>query len=437
MINVNKKKEDGKIVFTIEVPFSDYEKHIDHAIEHISEHVDIKGFRPGKAPKNMIIAKVGEMAVYQEALQEIVEHTYHEALEKEEIKEKVFYEPEIKIEKLAPGNPIVYTAELMLVPEVKLGKYQGLNVKKEKQDTNSKEFKEKVEKTIEELQRMRSKEVAKNDGSIEDGDKADIDLDLFINGVPLENGSYKNYKEEVKKEKFIPGYYEELLGLKVGDNKEFELTFPNEYFEKNLAGKKVTFKIKVNTIYKLELPEINDEFAKTLRFETLDAFKKQLEENIIHEDSHKDEEKKSMQIMEQILKDSKISEIPERLVKMEAKKMINELKVNVENSGMSWDNYKESIKKNEEDLEKDFQVKAEERLKMSLILEDIAEKEKIEVTEEELNKEIEGAKAYYASHPDFENIKHNLSHPEYQAQVKRAIRNEKVVKFLKEKNLVE
>jgi len=437
MINTIKKQENGKIILTIEVPFEDYKKYIEHAAEHISEHVEVKGFRPGKAPYNMVAAKVGEMAIYEEALQFIVESSYYEALQTQDIKEKVFHEPEIKIEKLAPGNPIIFIAELMLVPEIKLGKYKDLKIKKEKQDTNSKEFKDKVEKTIEELRRMRSVEVAKNDGVIADGDKADIDLDLFINGVPLENGSYKNFKEEVRVERFIPGYYEQIIGLKVGDKKEFELTFPEDYFEKTLANKKVLFKIVVNAINKVELPEFNDDFAKTLKFDTLEAFKKQLEENIIHEDAHKDEEKLSVKMLEAIEKDSKISELPARLVLMETKKMVNELKGNIEQNGMDFENYKTSIKKTEEELQEEFKTKAEERLKISLIIEKIAEEEKIDVTDEELNKELEAAKIHYNSHPDFENIKQNLEHPEYQAQVKRVLKNEKVVKFLKEKNIIE
>ena len=284
---------------------------------------------------------------------------------------------------------------------------------------------------------MRGVEVAKNDGVIEDGDKADIDLDLFINGVPLENGSYKNFKEEVKKERFIPGYYENIIGLKIGDLKEFELTFPEDYFEKKLANKKVLFKVKVNAINKIELPEINDDFAKTLKFDTVDAFKKQIQENIIQEDSNKEDEKLAVKMLEEIAKDSKVTEIPGRLVLLETKKMVNELKSNIEQSGMDFENYKSSIKKTEEELQEEFKTKAEERLKMSLIIQKIAEEEKIDITEEELNKEIESAKVYYSSHPDFENIKKNLEHPEYQAQVKRVLINEKVVKFLKEKNIIE
>lgn len=437
MINTTKKQENGKLIFTIEVPFEDYKKHIEHAAEHISEHVEIKGFRPGKAPYNMVVAKVGEMVVYEEALQKIVESSYYEALQSQDIKEKVFYEPEIKIEKLAPGNPIIFTAELMLVPEIKLGKYKDLKIKREKQDTNSKEFKEKIEKTIEELRKMRSSEIAKNDGVIEDGDKADIDLDLFINGVPLENGSYKNFKEEVKKERFIPGYYENILGLKVGDLKEFELIFPEDYFEKKLANKKVLFKVKINAINKIELPEINDDFAKTLKFEKLEDFKKQIEQNIIQEDSNKQDEKLSVKMLEDIIKNSKISEIPERLVILESKKMVNELKSNIEQGGMDFENYKSSIKKTEEELQDEFKIKAEERLKMSLVLEKISEEEKIEISEEDLNKEIELAKSHYTSHPDFENIKKNLEHPEYQNQLKRVLKNEKVIKFLKENNIIE
>ncbi len=437
MVNTTQRREDGKLIFTIEVPYEDYKSDIEHAAEHISHHIEMKGFRPGKAPYNVVAAKVGEMSIYEEAMQSIIEKAYYEALKTQEIKDKVFYEPEIKIEKLAPGNPIVFTAELMLVPEVKLGKYEGLKIKKTKQDTSSKEFKEKIDKTIEELRRMRAKEEAKNDGVIEDGDMVDIDLDLFMNGVPLENGSYKNFKEEVKKERFIPGYYEQLLGMKVGETKEFELTFPENYFEKNLANKKVLFKAKVNAINKIVLPEVDDNFAKGLKFENLEAFKKQLQDNILLEDSNKEEEKLSVEMLEKIIKDSKISEIPARLVILETNKMVGELRNSVEQSGMNFDNYKSSINKTEEELQNEFKPKAEERLKMSLVIDKIAEAEKIEISQEELDKEIDSARTYYASHPDFETIKQNLERPEYQEQVKRVLRNEKVMKFLKEKNITE
>ena len=434
-IVTTKKQEEGKIIFQIEVPFFDYEKNIRHAAEHISEHVNVPGFRKGKVPYDMVVKTVGEMAIYEEALQGIVESAYKEEMPKQEIKEKIFFEPEIKVEKLVPGDSIIFSVEYMLIPEIKLGKYKDLKIKKEQIDINSEEVKNKIEKTISELQASKEK-MTLEDKVVEEGDKVTLNMDLLLNGVILEDGSVKNYTQLVDKKLFIQGFVENLLGLKATEKKEFELTFPEEYFDKKVAGKKILFKVEIIGVYKIEKPELNDEFVKNFGFEKAEDFKKQIEKNIKDEMDYKENDKKSIEMIEEIIKNSTIDKIPERLITLETQKMIDELKDNLQQSGMDFEKYKEAIKKSEEDLSNEFKPKAEERIKMSLVIEKISEEEKIVATEEEVNKEVEDAKNYYNGHPEFETIKNNIESPSYRSQLERMLKNEKTIKFLREQNFI-
>ncbi|HQL11421.1 MAG TPA: trigger factor [bacterium] len=435
-IIINKKLEESKLVFNIEIPFFDYEKYIRESAEHLSERVNIPGFRKGKAPYDIVAKEVGEMAIYENALQDIIENAYDEFIKKTEIKEKIFYELDIQVAQLVPGNPIVFNIEYMLIPEITLGDYRNLKIKKSKIDTSSEEFKLKVNNAISELQD--SKSIKKEmDKAIEIGDQATLNMDLFLDGVPLEDGSIKDYTQLIDPKIFIPGFVENLVGLKSGDKKEFELLFPDNYFDNKVAGKKILFKVEILKVYKVDKPELNDEFAKGFGFDKYDDLKKHIENNIRDEIEAKEIDKKTIEMINKIIQNSKISPIPDRLIDLETKKMIEELKDSLSQSGMDFERYKESINKTEEELKNEFRPKAEERLKMALIIDKISEVENIIVTEEEINKEIEDAKNYYKNHPDFENIKNNLEQPAYRQQLGRVLKNEKTIKFLREQNFID
>lgn len=435
-IIINKKLEESKLVFNIEIPFFDYEKYIRESAEHLSEHVNIPGFRKGKAPYDIVAKEVGEMTIYENALQDIIENAYDEFIKKTEIKEKIFYEPDIQVAQLVPGNPIVFNIEYMLIPEITLGDYRNLKIKKSKVDTSSEEFKLKVNNAISELQD--SKSIKKEmDKAIEIGDQATLNMDPFLDGVPLEDGSIKDYTQLIDPKIFIPGFVENLVGLKSGDKKEFELLFPDNYFDNKVAGKKILFKVEILKVYKVDKPELNDEFAKGFGFDKYDDLKKHIENNIRDEIEAKEIDKKTIEMINKIIQNSKISPIPDRLIDLETKKMIEELKDSLSQSGMDFERYKESINKTEEELKNEFRPKAEERLKMALIIDKISEVENIIVTEEEINKEIEDAKNYYKNHPDFENIKNNLEQPAYRQQLGRVLKNEKTIKFLREQNFID
>ena len=226
--------------------------------------------------------------------------------------------------------------------------------------------------------------------------------------------------------------------LYIGDNTG-EIVLDRLLVKHRLSiGKKVTFNVKINSIKTKQLPELNDEFVSSLgaNYKTISDLKTQIESNIKQDLELRDADKKTIDILNKIVEDSKIEELPERLIQAECKKMLEELKSSIEQNGMEFENYKESIKKTEEQLLEEFKPKAQERLKMSLCIDKIAEQEKIESTEEELNKELENAMKYYASHPDFEKVRDKLTDPAYQGHLRKMIKNEKGIKFLREKNLI-
>lgn len=433
-IQVNKTQDKTQIILNISVPYEDYKKYVEKSAENFSKNVEIKGFRKGTAPYDIVAKHVGEMNVYENALEEIINNSYYEAIKEIGEDVKFFVEPEITIEKMAPNNPIEYVAKLMLVPEIKFGKYKGLNYKI-KNTYKEEEIKDKAKKSIEELLEMRSKESVQ-DKAIESGDKATMNLELSQNGVVLEDGQIKDFNSVCEEQKFIPGFFENIKGMKAGEDKSFELEFPKDYFESKLAGKKVKFKCEVKTVYKREIPELNDDFVKTLgNFKNKEEFIKQIEENVSREGIEKGKEKTTIEILEDIKNKSKIAEIPERLINLEAKKMLEELKNSVAQSGMDWNSYKDSIKKSDEELEKEFSPKAKERVISSLILEKIGEEEKIEVDPEEIKEEIEQTKKMYVTHPDYENIEKNLNDPRYISNLERIMKNRKTIEFLQKENI--
>jgi trigger factor len=433
-IQTTKTQEKSELILKVSVPYEDYKKYIEKSAENFSKNIEIKGFRKGAAPYDVVAKQVGEMNVYDNAIEEIVQSSYYEAIKEIEKDVKFFVEPEITIEKMAPNNPIEYTAKLMLVPEIKLGKYKELNYKI-KNTYKEEEIKNKSKKSIDELLEMRAKESVQ-DKAIESGDKATMNLELSQNGVILEDGQIRDFNSICEEQKFIPGFFKNMEGMKAGETKNFELEFPKDYFESKLAGKKVNFKCEIKTVYKREIPELNDDFVKTLgAFQNKEEFVKQIEENVAREGLDKGKDKTTIEVLEEIKNKSKISEIPERLIKFEAKKMVEELQNSVSQSGMDWDSYKDSIKKSEEELEKEFMTKAKERVISSLILEKIGEEEKITVDPEEVKEEIEQTKKMYATHPEYENIEKNLNDPRYISNLERVMKNRKTIELLQKENI--
>ncbi len=415
----NLPKSELEIMVTI--PKEELEPFMQRAAERLSQETKIEGFRPGKAPLNIIKQRVGEMKLLEEAAALAVEKSYIDIATKEKI--EPLSSPKIEFIKLAPDNDFVFKATVALIPKVKVGDYKSIKIKENEMKITD----DQINKVIDEIRESRAKEVLETKAA-EKGDKVEIDFDVFRDNVPIEGGTQKKYPLIIGSGHFIPGFEENLIGLKANEEKEFELNFPNEYHNKSLAGKPAKFKVKVLAVYKREIPEINDEFARSLGQESIDKLKEQIQQNLEHEEHHKEDERVERELLERLIEKSEFGEIPDLLIDAETKKMIQELESNIAMQGLKFDDYLKHLNKTAEQLKLDFVPQAIKRVKGALLMRQIYFDDKLEIQEAEIDQEIEKLSQYYQNNPE---VVKNFKTPEYRDYVRNMIGNQKVMEILK------
>ncbi len=420
-----KKLPKSLVEFTITVPEEDYTPYLAKAATRISNRIAISGFRKGHVPYDIIKKEVGEAAILQEAAEEIIQKTFFEAVKSENI--HTIGQPQIALEKLAPGNDFIYKATVATLPQVKLPDLSKISVERKAKKVEAKE----AEETLTALRGMQAKEIVKS-GKAEGTDKLVIDLEMFIDNVPLEGGQAKDSAVYLSENHYIPGFNEQVAGLQKDESKEFTLKFPKEHYQKMFAGKEVQFKVKVKDVFERQLPEANDEFAKSLGRETIQELKDLILKNMQAEAESKADQQAEIEILNEVINQSEFEEIPELLVDSERQKMFYELKRDLDKNGVSIEQYLSDIKKDEKSLFEEFRVQAEKRAKAALISRSIAEEFKLEVSETEIDAEIENLKAHYK---DDKEAQDRLKTADVRYSIATLLQNKKVVAFLKEKIL--
>ncbi len=413
------------VEFTVTVPADEYTPYLTKAAVRISNRIAVSGFRKGNVPYDIIKREVGEAAILQEAAEEIVQKTFFEALHAEHV--HTIGQPQIALEKVAPGNDFVYKATVASLPHVKLPDLSKISVERKTKKIEDKD----AEETIKALRGMQAKEVVKTNAA-EGTDKIVIDMDMLIDNVPMEGGQAKDYAVYLSEDHYIPGFNEQVLGLKKDDQKEFTLTFPKTHYQKLFAGKEVKFKVKVKDVYERQLPEVNDEFAKALGRDTVKELKELIIKNMSVEAEGKADQQAEIEILNAVIEKSEFDEIPELLIDSERQKMFYELKRDLDKNGVSIEQYLADIKKDEKSLFEEFRVQAEKRAKAALISRSIAEEQKLEVSETEIDAEIENLKKHYT---DDKEAQDRLKTQDVRYSIATLLQNKKVVAFLKEKVL--
>jgi trigger factor len=417
------KNPKSTVTAVITVAPADYAKHMEAAATRLSQRAAIHGFRPGKAPYNIVKQQLGEVRILEEAMQSIVEKNFFQVVQEEKL--ETIGMPQITIEKFAPGNDLVFKAEVALLPEVKLADIAKIKVEKKAVTVS----KEQLDETINHLRKMQGKEVLK-DGAAGKDDKIVVDFDMFIDNVAIEGGQAKNHQIYLNEPHYIPGLAEQLVGLKKDAAKEFKLKFPKEHYQKNFAGKDVDIKVKANEVYTLEYPEINEEFAKALGQKSLEELRNLLTANISKEEEKKETERVEVAILDQVIEGSTFGEIPEVLLNAEKQKIFYELKQGLEERGISVEQYLNDIKKTEKELQDGFAEQADKRAKAALISRAIAKENNLAVEESELSAEVDAIRAAYPNNP---TVEENLKRKEVLDTVASTIQNRKVMAWLKEK----
>jgi trigger factor len=420
------KLEGNEGVLTVEVDAEKVNEGLDAAFKKVVKNIAIPGFRKGKVPRVIFEKRFGVEALYQDALDILLPEAYAKAVEEAGI-EPVDV-PKIDIEQMEKGKSLIFTAKVTVKPEVKLGQYKGLEV--EKMDATVTD--EDVENELKRLQENYAELVVKEDGKVENGDTAVIDFEGFVDGEPFEGGKAENYSLEIGSGTFIPGFEDQLIGMQAGEEKEIEVTFPEEYHAKELAGKPATFKVKVHEIKEKRLPALDDEFAKDVddEVETLEQLKDKIRKRL--EEMKKNEAEAALRdaVVEKAAENAEI-DIPEVMVKNETDRMLREFDQRLQMQGLNLELYYQFSGQDEAALREQMKEDAEKRVRVALTLEAIAKAENIQVTEEEVNEELEKmAKAYNLEVEKLKELLGNLD------GVKEDLKWRKTIDFLVENSKV-
>lgn len=418
------EKNKGKAVITLTIDKNEIEEGMKKVAEKISKEKEVKGFRKGKAPYEVIKEQFGEMALFEQAAEELIRAHFVDAMLKENL--NTVGQPYFNTEVFAPGNDILVTAEIALFPEAKkLADYKKPQLDK----VSTTPSKEDIDQAKADLARMQTKEVLKDDeGKVKKGDKAVVSLTMKKDGVVLEGGEGQDHAIYTAEGHYIPGIVDEILGLKKGDNKSFTLPFPEDHYQKHLAGQPVDFEISIKEVYGLEVPEIDDAFAKNLGLKDAKELEGKLEENLRAEKEKESIMEAEQKALDYMIENSTFGDIPDILVNQEIEKMVQELKHNVEAQGIDLDDYLKRIDKSLADLKLDFSTNALKRIKASIVVQAIAEKEDIKPDPAEIDSELDKLAERYG-----EEQKEMIYSPQYRNYFEEQMKNKKVVEFLIEK----
>ena len=417
------KLEKNMAKLTVEVPAEEVEKALQAAYMKEKNKISIPGFRKGKVPRAMIEKMYGAAVFYEEAANILIQDNYAAAME--ESKEDIVSRPTIDIVQIESGKPFIFTAEVAVRPEVTLGKYKGVQVTKI--DTTVTD--EEVEAALEKEQQKNSRTVTVTDRPVANGDTAVIDFEGFVDGIAFEGGKGENHPLEIGSHSFIDTFEVQLVGHNAGDEVEVNVTFPEKYQAADLAGKPAVFKVMINEIKAKELPELNDEFASEVsEFDTLAEYKEDLRKHLEVEKENEAKRTKEDEAIKKII-DKSTMEIPEAMIETQCENMINEFAQRIAQSGLSMEQYMQFSGMTIDGLKEQVRPEAETRIKSSLVLEQIAKEENIEVSEDEINAEVEKMAAQYGMEAD--KLKEYLGDAEKES-IKRDLSVTKAVDLIME-----
>ncbi len=422
-MNVKQTKlPKSQMEIEFELTEEEFKHHMEHAVEHLKKHIKVDGFRPGQAPNKLVEDKLKPEALLMEAGDHAVQHVYSDYIIENNL--EPVGQPEVSIIKIAQGSPFVFKAKITLLPDVELPDYKAITPRIKVKDISVTE--EEVQDALNYLQKTRAKFIA------EDRPAAKKDfVEITYQNKDINEGKEVNDRFVLGEGGFMKGFEENIEGMKAGQEKEFKVSFPENSPRKDLAGKESDFKVKVKSVQKMELPEINDEFAKELgAFDTLVALKESMKEGMTAEKQDAEKQRKRGEILEKISEKTK-AELPDALVDYEKQHLMDDLKNKItQNMKITFEQYLASVKQTEEGLKETFQKEAEKRLKGFLILREIGKKENIEVSDEEAEEEVSKSIKNYSkeqlSKIDIEQLK------EY---TKGVIYNEKVFQKLESLSL--
>lgn len=388
------KLEKNMAKLTIEVSAEELEKAIEKAYQKNKGKISLPGFRKGKAPRIMIERMYGKGVFLEDAANALIPGAYTEAAQESEL--EIVSQPSIDVTQLEAGKPFIFTAEVAVKPEVTLGEYKGVEVPKADRDVTDEE----IEAELKKEQENNARTITVEDRAVENGDIVTLNYEGFVDGVAFEGGKGEDYPLTIGSNTFIPGFEEQLVGVKDGEPVEVNVTFPEEYQSKELAGKAAVFKCEISKIEAKELPELDDEFAKDVsEFDTLEEYKADIRKNLTEK-----KEKEATRAIEDAAVDKIIEnatmEIPDAMLETQAQDMVNDFARRLQAQGLSMEQYMQFTGMDAAGMREQMKPQALKRIQSRLVLEKIAEVENIQPTEEQIDEEIQKMAEMYRMEAD-------------------------------------
>lgn len=376
------KKEGNQGLLTVTVPKEEVDKGLDKAFKKVVKQINVPGFRKGKMPRPLFEQRFGVESLYQDALDFILPEAYGNAVEEAEI--NPVDRPEIDVTQMEKGKELIFEATVTVEPEVELGDYKGLSIEKQDREVTDEEFNQAIEDAV-----SRQAELTVKEGEIAEGDVVNINFDGYVDGEAFEGGQAEGYDLEIGSGSFIPGFEEQLIGLKANDSKDVVVTFPEEYHAEELAGKEATFKCEVNEVKSKEIPELDDELAQELdeSVNTVDEYKEKLRKDLEEAKVNQAEATEKEEAITKATDNAKV-DIPEAMINTELDRMMQEFEQRISQQGLNLELYYQFSGQSEEELKAQMKEDAEKRVKTNLTLRAIADAENIEVSDADVEAEF-------------------------------------------------
>ena len=418
---VEKTEKANEVKLEITIEAEKFENAMKKVYFQNAKYFNIPGFRKGKAPMNIVEKYYGAQIFYEDAFNEVATESYDEALKENKI--EAVSKPEVDIIQMEKGKDVIFTAIVQTKPEVELGKYKGVEIAKVEYTVEEKD----IEHELGHMQEHNSRLVTIEDRALENGDISTIDFEGFVDGVAFEGGKAEGHELEIGSGSFIPGFEEQLIGMKIGEEKDINVKFPKEYFSKDLADKDAVFKVKLHGIKKKELPELDDEFAKDVsEFDTLEELKASIKEKLEKSNEQRAKYETEEAAIKAVCENAKL-DIPTGMIELEVDNMMKDFEQRLSYQGLNLEQYLKMIGKTEEEMRKEYEPQATEAIKSRLVLEAIINAEKIEVVEEEIKAKMEEMANNYGK--KVEELSENENLKKY---LEEGIKSEKALEFIVE-----
>ena len=418
---VEKTKNANEVKLEITIEAEKFEDGIKKVYFQNAKYFNIPGFRKGKAPQAIVEKYYGKEIFYEDAFNDIVPAELEKAVEENNI--DVVSRPDIDVKQMEKGKDLIFTAVFQTKPEAILGQYKGIEIPKIEYNVTDKD----VEHELSHMQEHNSRLITVEDRPVEKGDTVIIDFEGFVDGKPFEGGKAENHELEIGSNTFIPGFEDQIIGMKNDEEKDINVKFPDEYFSKDLAGKDATFKVKLHEIKKKELPTLDDEFAKDVsEFDTLDELKKDIKTKLEEQSAENQKMETEDAVIKEVCKNVKV-DIPSGMIELEVEDMLKNIETRLSYQGLKLDQYLKIIGKTEDEIKKEYEPQAKEAITSRLMLEAVIKAEKIEATEDEIVAKMKEMAKNYGKAEDDEEFLNNKNVRKY---IKSGIESEKALDFL-------